>query len=180
MIRATGFVPIHLSVCFSLTHSRKISWVHIMCQILLLCSVGTTGSKMDRWLYNFYRRFSHYGVGGSWSQQDLSCSNMGRASTSPLLSLYVYLHDVGEVHSQCSLLAISRRCRETYSWFWWEVGIVTNTIGPKSSKWMNETRSSDTKGKQRGFLKLLTKSTDLEWGTKEIFLEYVIQTWSWT
>lgn len=131
-IRATGLVPIRLLVCFSVFHSRRISWVPVVCQILLLFSVGATRSKMDRWLCSFCIRFSRYSVGGSWSQQDLPCSNIGIASTLPLLSLYVYLHDDGEVHSQCSLLAISWRCRETFSWLWWE--IVTNTRGPKFSQ----------------------------------------------
>lgn len=41
---------------------------------------------------------------------------------------------------------------------------------------MNETKISGTKGKQCGFPKLLTMLTDLEGGTKQGFLEYIIHT----
>lgn len=84
---------------------------------------------------------------------------MAIANTLLSLGFYVYLDGFGEGHGQCSLLDVSWRCHETYSWFWWEVGVVTNTIDSHSSNRMNETRFSGPKGKQCGFSRAYGKVT---------------------
>ena len=87
---ASHLVPTHLLVCFSLYSVEKdllgACYVPDAFTILL----GIMRSKMVRWLSNFYIRFSHYSLGGSWSYWRLSCSNIGMTSTLLLFSLYVW------------------------------------------------------------------------------------------